>query len=1045
MRNYLLLTIILICSTVLPANDNYHSAGLKPVETYGFSGERFTSNLNSRSNELPDSILIFLVEFEDAKFDTVPDFPDFLAHDRAYFHRLIFHLSTYWSDASYGNYKIVDNEDSHYVIHEEIITLPNTMSYYGEESDKSDMIERKVEMISDLLNIVDSSVDFNDYDTFMLFHAGAGQEAHSEVPELIQSTFLSRKSFQAALDPENDEFPGILTEDGTYFSEITIFPESENLADMNEEDGEAIYGLLGIIAQGFGYQLGLPSLFDNVNSNGYSFGIGSFGVMGYGVWNAAGYVPPLPCAWSRYFMGWEADHLIGVNTDQELLGVAYPQYDEAAARLYKISITEREYFLIENRQQNPDGSYFVNANNDTLVTFTFPTIEDQEVYEPGHPFAGEPRFMFMENSYEGCEWDFYLPGYGFGDDPELDGSGILIWHIDENIIEANFSANFNNNSVNGDAAHKGVDLEEADGIQHMDSINEFALGSKDDSYRDGNNTYFGKMYPEPGVLSLPTSESYYGGSQIEVYDISSSDHIMTFGVRFGWYLDSDYTGENPYNAAVVNFDDEDDLEIFYPMPDGSIYIWKNYILIDDYPLFFHPLAAYYAYDKFSQTFIIPTYNAEQSLSRACFLNNENLIYPPFVGLTWAGNPVVNSNEDSPYRALLPFHEIESQNSVIKLYDSFLEEIDEIAFENELIASNLMLKNDVLYSITSNSSSQFEFKITDLNSLNTASVPLSDMGGEAVIEASIMADVDRDDLDELIITTTDTLLYLYGQDGVLRSGFPVKIPLVSTSLPAVADVDGNGYLDVIIGGLNNFAVIDKNGDISRSHLGIESPDSLYSAPGLLALDIDGDQQLELAGCMSMNRFTAWENLNNNTFGMKRGYPVSLGDFCANYPIPVNVDDTNSTIYFASDNGTMYKHDLPVALPEIVWQSEYADLQRTACYNGELPENTFASSSVFLKDQTYVYPNPLSVIFNSSIFNGNLREQTLTVKIMTGIDAQVKLRVFDIAGNLVLTDKTYCEAYIDNCILIKADKLSSGIYFANLYSRGEVLKLKFAIEK
>ncbi|KQC07566.1 MAG: hypothetical protein APR54_06005 [Candidatus Cloacimonas sp. SDB] len=1043
MPKYLLLSLIILTSTFLTAYNETYFKDLKPVENYGYSSEKFSPRNNDRSDNVPDSILVFLVEFSDVAFDTIPDYPDFLAHDKAYFHRLMFHLSAYWSDASHGNYKIIDGADSLYEIHDEIFTLPNTMSYYGEESEKGDMIERKVEMITDLLNLADDAVDFRDYDSFILFHAGTGQEAHNSVPGLIQSTFLSRKSFQAALDPDNDDFQGILTNDGTFFNEITIFPESENLPET--EEGDPVYGLLGVLAQGFGYQLGLPSLFDNVTSNGLSFGIGSFGVMGYGVWNAAGYVPPLPCAWSRYFRGWEDINLVEITSAQELLELSYPHSEDNTAKLYKVNISDKEYFLIENRQQNPDNSYFVNANNDTLVTFTFNTIEDQEVYGPGHPYAGEPKFMFMENTYEGCEWDFYLPGYGDGDQPENDGSGILIWHIDENIIDANFTANFDENSVNGNAAHKGVDLEEADGIQHLDSVNEFSLGSRNDSYREGNNTYFGKMYPQPGVLSLPTSESYYGGSEIEIYEISSSNTLMTFSVRFGWYLDSNYSGENPYNAAVINFDSEEDLEIFYPMPDGSIYLWKNYNLQEEFPIYLDSLAAYYAYDKYSQTFVIPTLHTDPDFAKVCFLNNEYQLYLNLFDLHWLSNPVVNSNELSQYRTFLPLRETLGSNSLIKIYDPSHAEIDIIYFEDELIASNLMLKNDILYTITLNSASQYQFNITNLDDLQTNSSPIPNLGNNKLIEASIMADLNRDNLDELIITTADTLIYVFDQSGTLQSGFPVKIPLVSYSLPAIEDIDGNGYLDIIIGGLNSFAIIDKNGNVSQPHTGIESPDSLYSAPGVIALDIDNDGEIELVGNMSKNRFTVWENINNNTYEMKRGYPVSFGDFSANYPIPVNTDSGNGIIFYAANNGTIYKLELENELPENYWLAEYGDLQRTACYNGGLPENIYETNKIFIKDQTYIYPNPLSVIFNNSIFDGSSREQTLTLKIMTGIDVLVKVRIFDIAGNLVMKDEKYCEAYLDNGIFINADKLASGIYFADLSAGAKVLKLKFAIEK
>jgi len=1044
MHRYILILMILLTATLLTANDIYGLPGLQMVENYGFSSEIFSPLDNTRSHNIPDSILVFLVEFSDVKFDTIPDFPDNIAHDRAYFHRLMFHLSSYWSDASHGDYKIVSDSDTLYNIWQETFTLPNPMSYYGEESEKGDQIERKVEMITDLLDLADDQIDFNNYDSFMLFHAGAGQEAHNDNGDLIQSTFLSRKSFQAALDPENDDFPGIYTDDGTLFREITIFPESENMADI--EEGEPIYGLLGIIAQGFGYQIGLPTLFDNVSSNGSSFGISRFGVMGYGVWNAAGYVPPLPCAWSRYFLGWEDDNLIEVTTDSEMLEVVYPQFNgESSYKLYKVPISDKEYFLLENRQQNPDNSYFVNAQNDTLVTFTFATIADQDVYPPDHEFAGQPKFNFMTNSYEDCEWDFYLPGYGDGDDPDNDGSGILIWHIDENVIEENFSEDFSNNSVNGDASHKGVDLEEADGVQHLDSFNEFGLGTKDDSYREGNNSYFGKMYPEPGLLSLPTSESYYGGSQLEIYDIGVSDSVMTFSVRFSWYLDTNFTGENPFNAAIVNFDGDDDLEIFYPMPDGSIYLWKNYVLQEDYPIYLDPLAAYYAYDEFSGTFLIPTANTDPLVSRLGILQHDQMEFPFYPNLVWAGNPLVNTDEENLYRVFLPFNLQDGSAAQITMLNSFYEEAEILNFNGRSIASNLILSNNLLYSILQNEQSEFYLNRTDLEDLQNNSLELSGLWGDVSITASIMADIDSDLQNELILTTADTLLYVFDLNGEAADGFPVKIPLKSISLPAIGDIDQNGFFDIIIGGINSFVTVNKNGEISQPDKEIDSPDSLYSAAGMIALDLDGNGELELMGNMSRNRLSAWENLNNNTFRMIHGYPVSFGDYSSCYPIPVATGDNSSIIYYAGYNGTMYKQEIDSIFEPSVWMTEYADLQRTACYNGNLPINQFETDRVFIKDQTYIYPNPLSRIFSKSIFKGNSRENTLTIKIMTGRDGNVKCKIFDIAGNLIFSDTKYCEAYIDNSICIDAEKLASGVYFANLYSRNKTMKLKFAIEK
>ena len=131
-------------------------------------------------------------------------------------------------------------------------------------------------------------------------------------------------------------------------------PESEIQPDYSE--GDIKYGMLGVLAHEFGHLLGLPTLFDNYSSNGRSAGIGNFGVMGTGVWNANGYVPPLPCAWSRYYLGWEDNNVINITTDEENCKIAYPMMNTLTPKLYKINISPKEYFLIENRQQNPDNS-----------------------------------------------------------------------------------------------------------------------------------------------------------------------------------------------------------------------------------------------------------------------------------------------------------------------------------------------------------------------------------------------------------------------------------------------------------------------------------------------------------------------------------------------------------------------------------------------------------------------------------------------------------------------------------------------------------------
>ncbi|NQT64722.1 MAG: hypothetical protein HQ554_00895, partial [FCB group bacterium] len=759
-------------------NNNYK---VYPSEKYGRNNSAFR-------DELPQNILVIMVEFSDITFDLIPDFPDSLAHNKEYFERLFFHLSSFYANASHGNYVLAENN---YTVWDSIITLSQPMAYYGENDENGfQQIDLICEFTQEVVQLIDNQLDFNEYDAIILIHAGAGEEAdvNGTNEDELSSTFLSRRSLQAGLDPENDDFPGIETNDNLYLTEFVIIPETE--WQPNGVQGEdTIYGIFGVLAHQFGHHLGLPTLFDNNPDNGKSYGIGGFGVMGTGVWNASGFVPPLPCAWSRYYLGWEDDNIIEINSSFENLSLVFPMAeDEETPKLYKINISENEYFLVENRQQNPDGSYFINADGDTLSTYTFETIADQNVYPPGHAYAGQPKFSFMDNSYAGSEWDFYLPGYGFGAAPENDGSGILIWHIDENIINENFTPDFEIHSVNGDASHKGVDLEEADGIQQLDTtLHGYSsfYGSKDDSYREGNNTYFGG-YDYNGLFSTPIADSYYGGIPLTIKNISSSDSLMTFSVKYEWSLNAFFIGENPYSAALLDFDGDGDgeNEMFYPMPDGEIYLWKDNLPYPDFPIVIaspSQICNYYAYDPSTKSILIPTQPDDNSNAMLFQIDNDIVDYKELIlfqiDRSWAASPVVNPDETNENRVFVPLHDINSSNGEIIFLNSSYEVIETLSTQR--IASNLIYKNNVLYFVDNN---WIVHKIA-LPDYDLSEFQLDIEAPHPNILSALLVDIDLDDSDDFIIIAGDSTLYVFDAAGNNLTGFPQDIPLGSTAIPS----------------------------------------------------------------------------------------------------------------------------------------------------------------------------------------------------------------------------------------------------------------------
>jgi M6 family metalloprotease-like protein len=1014
-----------------------------PGKTTGLPNyKEYPSEIYSRSNpdrdrDLPQSILALMVEFSDVTFDLIPDYPDSLAHDKEYFERLLFHMTSLFDDASHGQYILTEEN---YTVWENIITVSQEMGYYGDD-DLS--LERICEFVQEVVEITDDQLDYNDYDAIMIIHAGAGQEAdiNGTNPEELFSTFLTRRSLQAGIDPENDDFPGIETDDGVILKEFAIMPETEWQPDFTL--GDPVYGLLGVICHQFGHQIGLPTLFDNDSDNGASAGIGSFGLMGTGVWNANGFVPPLPCAWSRYYLGWEDDNIIELNSSFENMPLTFPTADdEDTPKLYKIIISDKEYFLLENRQQNPDGSM---QGGEPSFTFELLPEGQQDVYPPGHPNEGQPKFNFMENTYKGCEWDFYLPGLGGPDSPVIDGSGMLIWHIDENIIEANFDPDFESNSINADASHKGIDLEEADGIQHLDTAYQlYSWGSPDDAYRDGNSTYFGKRVYEELFYS-PIAESYYGGIPLEILDISHSDSLMTFSIHYEWSLNADYIGENPYPAAFLDFDGDGENEIFYPMPNGELYLWKDSLLVDGFPHNIEPIAHYFAYDEATRTLFIPCKTTISSIPRLYILNKHHIEYPLFLDKEWLAAPVINPDPESEQRVFLPLSGSSGTGSEIIVLDSLYQTLTSYSFDLH-ISSNLMLKKQELYFI----SDDWQLVKINIISEETEITDLSIVDPQLVIHSALLADINKDEIDDIVILTKNKELYIYNQTGSILNGFPVYLELNAVSIPSIADVDNNGFLDILVGGENTFAVVNKNGDVFQPQEEIPDPDSTFTAAGVIAFDIDNDDELEILGNMSHNRLCVWENLNNSNFELNRNYPVSFGECSLNYPLISGSENENLYLYIPSNNGTFFRSDLPFAefddIEQTVWKTEYANLQRTASYLGTISPTPPPGKKVFNKANTYFYPNPLNRIFSKGIdFNNYVPVFTIILRIETYMDTDVKIKIFDIAANLIYSNTVHFEAGFSNNVYVNAKNLSSGVYFAVLKAKGKVLKLKFAIEK
>lgn len=158
---------------------------------------------------------------------------------------------------------------------------------------------------------------------------------------------------------------------------------------------------IGVLAHELGHGFGLPDLYAVGADHP---GIGKWGLMGGGSWGCGPFRPERPChmtAWSKAILGWAEVETLAGGADHGTLTL--PPV-ETTGKVYRVDARDGsgEYFLLENRQP-------------------------------------------------------------VGFDAELPSSGLLVWHVDPEVVAERWPGN----RVNSDADRMGVWLRQADALDEL--------------------------------------------------------------------------------------------------------------------------------------------------------------------------------------------------------------------------------------------------------------------------------------------------------------------------------------------------------------------------------------------------------------------------------------------------------------------------------------------------------------------------------------------------------------------------------------------------
>ena len=453
-------------------------------------------------------------------------------HNKDYFYSQLLSVSNYFDNVSNGQQKFETLK-----VLDRVYELQNPMAHYSQNDSSLTNAFKETLILAkdDIISLQSNGVINTDNILLVVFHAGVGQDF--AVPFLDPTPYDLSSAY---IDPQMLDGWDSISELGFAVDHGIILPETQNhifynvIEDLffNENDYcDYQIGLTGIFSLLVGYAIGLPPMYNTETGDA---GVGLFGLMDYGSNNGRGVIPSPPNAWSKIYMGWEDPIVIENQSYNE-------QYDFLIdnSQIYKIIISENEYFLIENRNNwiqykaDMDSLRIKNKIDDNTLgywfdTFLNETLDDQKSVDP-------VTNVLLE-----------VDNYNYG----IPGSGILIWHINEKNI--NDYTNLNN-----DPNNRVVHLEEADGAVDI-GFSTSALfadptkGWRWDLWYNDNPAFF-QLNPNFDSVSfnrnsLPNTNSSSGSqSLVSISNFSDIDYTMSFTISFDNDIAFDLISEESIN------------------------------------------------------------------------------------------------------------------------------------------------------------------------------------------------------------------------------------------------------------------------------------------------------------------------------------------------------------------------------------------------------------------------------------------------------------------------------------------------------------------
>ena len=971
----------------------------------------YNSNVNAQARDTL-KILAILVNFQEdrddatfgnGKFGSIytvdygNSILDPLPHDASYFEDHLTFVRNYFTKVSKDNLYI------EFTVLPDTFSVSQTMRNYAPPPRSDDFTPLGMFAMEawTLADQIYQGFDFSAYDLFTIFHAGVGRDI--SLPGSIgnerdlPSVYLSDKSLKEIF---GESFNGIPVSGGSFkITNSMILPETEN-RELSTIGGTFLFQITinGLIAASVCSYLGLPDLFDT--ETGLS-AIGRFGLMdGQGIFAYGGTYPPEPCPWSKIFLGWTEP----VTVPQENFNASL--VTNLAAELgdtviLKVPLNSSEYYLIENRSRDAytDGSTVTYKVNGSTITKTF--LKDTTGY---NSFDVDSLVGVITNV---DEFDWAVPG-----------SGIVIWHIDENVINEKLA----DNKINTDKNQRGVDVEEADGIQDIGEEFQTIFGERvigegtfeDLWYSTNPAELFQNLF---AIDTRPNTRTNSGAnSLITMKDFSDISNRMEFNVEFGdsiikplFSTKLDLLGEvksmsvSQFNN-MTNFYIGVDSNLVIADQDSILYTvsgFSNYKLASTLTSKIQHI--YGAIDSWI-TFRI----TDGSLGFAGRVN---------VGEPISTAPVINTSSNGDQQLIIGTVNGKVFSYSLAAFPSTLPQIidsTEISFNHSI--EKISADDSFIASIA-----RMTIKIFPQTHLYTSTEGSVEFVDELPLDLAVTKNASGEYIS--VVLTDAKKFYVIQGDEIISEFDLNSVGNVNSFSLTDLKQDGNNYILVNDG--ENLKVYNLTGSLS-DNFPFTDPSEIGFRGTSLASDFEGDSNSEIISVTKDGRIFSVDGASDN---ITTGFPIASGSGLIATPVIYNSDGlVNITVL--NDQNVLSSWSISSVEGSIDWSEENGNPQNTSFVDAA--ENTNRINEFFPSSRAYNYPNPVY-------------DTETNIRYYVSEDSKINIKIFDLAGDFVDEMNDDAQGGMDNETVWNVSSIQSGVYLARIEATSSNNQSEFAIVK